>query len=325
MKRATRERRPHLPTRVSAALLLLALPLVASPALGQYVGGERLRDGGRAVKDVAVTLYAPIYDHTTISTGGWSDSPNVQANRLGVFGSIVAPLGERYGWRASIGGGWSKFEQDPDDDQLVFDDKVGDFLFDGAFFGRDPRLGMVGIRYRYRGRTSDVTDADRRNLIGLFGAFYVGNFDFDADFAYVFGQADGVSTVIDGTPVSTFDRRTNGFALEADARWYLRDSLAAVAGLALEVQTYTFSDAGTTAGNFESTAVGPTLALQWLPPLGKRKWLALEGSFSYLRLKGSLASGSVPVDGDRNQFGAGAVVRVQLPRVASLKELIREY
>jgi hypothetical protein len=98
-----------------------------------------------------------------------------------------------------------------------------------------------------------------------------------------------------------------------------------VGGLALEVQTYTFSSGGSTTGNFESTAVGPTLAWQWLPPLGARKWLAPEGNFSYLRLKGSLATGNTPIDGDCNQFGAGALVRIQLPRVASLEELIRGY
>lgn len=299
--------------------------LVASPSAAQHVGGERQRTAARAVKDVAVSFWVPIYDHTTISTGGWRDEPRAQANRLGFFGSLVAPIGESWGGRASIGGGWSRFDQDPDDDQLLFDDQVGDFLVDASLFRRDPSLGAVGVRYRYLGRTSDFTDAHRRNLLGLFAAFYVDDFDFSADFAYVFGQADGVSTTAGGAPVTTPDRRSNGFALAADARWHLRDSLAAAGGLALEVQTYKLSSGGSTTANFESTSIGPTLALQWLPPLGARKWLALEGTFSYLRLKGSLATGNTPVDGDRNQFGAGALVRVQLPRVASLKELIREY
>jgi len=307
-------------TWASVALVLL----VATPAAAQYRQGELDRRHPRAVKGTAFSLFVPIYQNTTISNGGWSDDQRTRSNRLGFVGSLVGPIGQSWGWRALAGGGWSKRSVDGAADPLAFDDQVGDFVVGGSVFRRDPTWGAGGISYLYRGRTSDFTDGNRRNRLGVFGELYTDSFDFGIDFGYAFGQTIASDTVT--TP--DLDREFDGFVLDVDARWYPTDRLSGVAGLQLEVQNDDFTSAGASVANFERTSIGPVLTLTWLPPLpgrGDQSWLVLEGSFSYQRLKGSIATGGIPVDEDRNQFGAGAVVRVQLPGVASLRELYRSY
>ncbi len=299
--------------------------VAASPAAAQYRQGELDRRGEPAVKGTAFSLLIPLFDHTTISKGGWRDDGALEENRLGVIGNLVVPLGHSWGWRTLLGGGWSKRDPGADDDPLAFDDKVGDFVIGTGFFRRDPKFGAGGISYVYRGRTTDFTDGNNRHRLGVFGEIYTESFDFGIDFGYVFGQTGGVSTTIEGQPFTSPDREFDGFILEVDARWYAADRWSAVLGLLLEVQNDKFSGAGTTVANSERTAVGPVTTVTWLPPLGGKGWLALEGTFSYQYLSGSIATGNVPVDESRNQFGAGASVRIQLPRVESLKELIRQY
>jgi hypothetical protein len=313
---------------VMAFASIAVASLVAASASAQARQGELERRSPKAVKSAAFSLLVPLYEHTTLSEAGWRDEPRTQTNRLGFVGSVVAPIGQTWGWRALLGGGWSKRSVDGAADPLAFDDKVGDFLVGASVFRRDPSFGAGGISYLYRGRTTDFTDGNRRNRLGIFGEFYTESFDFGIDFGYAFGETGGVSTTIGGQPFTSPDREFDGFVLEVDARWYATDRVSAVAGLQLEVQTDKFSGSGTTVANFERTSIGPNMTLTWLPPLGfgsEKGWLVLEGSFSYQRLKGSIATGGIPVDEDRNQFGAGASVRVQLPRVASLKELLREY
>jgi len=314
-----------MPGRVLPLALLLAAVLAASPAFAQYQSGQRDRREARAVKNTAFSLLVPVYEHTSVSDGGWRDDDRALTNRLGVVGSLVSPMGERWGWRALLGGGWSKFEQGASGGEPAFDDKVGDFLVGGSVFRRSPSFGAGGISYLYRGRSTDFTNGNRRNRLGIFGELYTDDFDFGVDFGYAFGQVEGESFVSGGVPQDAVDRDFDGFVLDVDARWYATDHLSAVLGVALEVQNHKFESGGATAGNFESTAIGPALKLAWLPGLAKKRWLAVEGSFSWQRLKGSLATGGIPQDGDRNQFNAGAVIRVHLPRVESLKELLREY
>ncbi len=305
---------------LAMGLLLLSV----APAAAQYRQGELDRRAPAAVKGAAFTLLVPIYEHTTIADGGWRSDQRSQANRIGVIGSVVAPIGRSWGWRALLGGGWSNRSVDGEADPPGFDDKVGDFVVGGSVFRRNPNIGAGGISYLYNGRSTDFTDTSRRNRLGLFGELYTDAFDFGIDFGYAFGKTDA----LDSASTPDLDREFDGFVVDAFARWYASDRLSAVLGLALEVQNDNFSQSGATTTNFERTSVGPLMRVNWAPGFlnrGARAWLILEGSFSYLRLKGNIADGGFPQDEDRNQFGAGAVARIQLPRVASLKELFREY
>ena len=83
--------------------------------------------------------------------------------------------------------------------------------------------------------------------------------------------------------------------------------------------------AGFPPANLDTTAIGPVLEFTWLPPLGEQKWLVLSGGFTYQRLMGNVATGGYPRNADLNRFKAEALARIQLPRVGSLKELVREY
>lgn len=299
--------------------------LAAATADAQSANGERDRREARAVKSTAFSLLVPVYQNTTISQSGFTAEDRTTTNRLGIVGSLVSPIGDSFGWRALLGGGWSKFELDQTGSLPSYDDEVGDFVVGGSVFRRSPSFGAGGLSYLYRGRSTDFTNGNRRNRLGVFGQLYNGDFDFGVDFGYAFGKVEGETFVSGGIAQPPTDRSFDGFVLDADARWYAARSLSATLGLALEVQNHKFESGGATAGNVETTAIGPTTSVTWLPGFGEKRWLALEGSFAYQRLKGSVATGGIPVDGSQNQFRAGAVIRVHLPRVESLKELLREY
>ncbi len=312
--------------RIAGVVLIGALALAASPGAAQYRQGELDRRDPPAVKGTAFSLLLPLYGHTTVADGGWRSDDRTQSNRLGVLGSLVVPMGRSWGWRALLGGGWSKRSLDGAGagDPLGFDDKTGDFVVGGSVFRRNPTVGAGGISYVYRGRSTDFTDGNRRNRLGVFGELYTDDFDFGVDFGYAFGQTEAT----DSAATPDLDREFDGFALDAFARWYAADRLSAVLGLLLEVQNDDFSEAGASRANLERTAVGPTMRWTWIPGFAARRgkgWLILEGSFTYQRLFGSIATGGIPRDEDVNQFGAGAVARIQLPSVTSLRELFREY
>lgn len=311
----------------SAAVWMVATAMlvVADAAQAQYVQGERDRRAPRAVKATAFSLLVPIYDHTTIADGGWREDESVKENRLGVVASLVVPLGQSWGWRTLLGGGWSNFEQSELGGLPAVDEQFGDFLVGVSFFRRNPELGQVGLSYLYRGRETDFTNGSRRNRLGIVADLYTERFDWGFDFGYAFGQTEGESGTSGGVPVEGIDREFDGFVASVDGRWYANDRWSAVLGVEVEVQTQKATSGGATQSNVETTAVGPLMKVTWLPPLGRKSWLVLEGSFSYARLKGSVASGGVPRDEDVNRFGAGASVRIHLPRVESLQELIREY
>jgi hypothetical protein len=308
-----------------AGLVAALLGIETGAAEARDLRGERERREAPAVRGTAFSLLVPIYEHTTLSEGGWRDAEAAKSNRIGVIGSLVSPIGNDWGWRALLGGGSSKFQQNDVGGAPVIDEQAGDFLVGASVFRRRPDFGQAGISYLYRGRETDFTNGNRRNQLGLVLDLFTDGFDWGFDFAYVFGQTEGETGSVGGVPTPGVDRDFDGFAVAVDARWYATDRVSAVLGVELEVLNFKATSGGAPQSNVETTAVGPLMQLTWLPPLGKQSWLALEGSFAYKRLRGSVATGGIPRDDDVNEFGAGASVRIQLPRVDSLKQLIREY
>lgn len=106
------------------------------------------------------------------------------------------------------------------------------------------------------------------------------------------------------------------------ANWYAHDTVSTRIAVDAGYRSEAPPDGLSFDGSIDYTRVGAALTARWLPPLAANRWVLLEGRLAYARLGVKLSADRF--DGS-NMYEVGAVLRIVLPGVPSLKVLAREY